>query len=256
MLRYKYSLANCNKLDNMNSLDLLNIEGLDESILVGGNIFDVTYSSASGEDGDEDSVEHENEEAEVGGVESADLPRFRSLVREKKLSMKAQYGKGHYVVTETWRNSPSVGSAVSVFVAFAHPKKTKWQSGWRKQWKNFKQQGGLAQLKQQAKGLAPIPTPTPIPSTITPTTGLPKKRLSVIPSGLEAIKAPDSKGKLSDSEPTTDDSGTTTGRMKAPETPITDDKILGMPKTVFYIGLGVVALVGGIIVYKKFIAKK
>ena len=36
----------------------------------------------------------------------------------------------------------------------------------------------------------------------------------------------------------------------------TNDKILGMPKMVFFIGLGLVALVGGFIVYKKFIVKK
>lgn len=35
-----------------------------------------------------------------------------------------------------------------------------------------------------------------------------------------------------------------------------DDKILGMPKTAFWIGVGAIALIGGFIVYKKFIAKK
>lgn len=34
-----------------------------------------------------------------------------------------------------------------------------WVSGWRKQWREFKRNGGLEQLKLQAKGLAPTITP-------------------------------------------------------------------------------------------------
>ena len=35
-----------------------------------------------------------------------------------------------------------------------------------------------------------------------------------------------------------------------------DDKILGIPKTAFWIGVSAIALIGGFLVYKKFIAKK
>jgi hypothetical protein len=42
-----------------------------------------------------------------------------------------------------------------------------WVSGWRKQWREFKRNGGLEQLKLQAKGLIPttIETQTPIDET-------------------------------------------------------------------------------------------
>jgi hypothetical protein len=35
-----------------------------------------------------------------------------------------------------------------------------------------------------------------------------------------------------------------------------EDKILGIPKTAFWIGVSAIALIGGFLVYKKFIAKK
>jgi hypothetical protein len=39
------------------------------------------------------------------------------------------------------------------------------------------------------------------------------------------------------------------------ETNDADDKIMGLPKTAFWIGVGVIAIVGGYFGYKKFIKK-
>lgn len=131
-----------------------------------------TESKYDGGDGDEDMTEYEGEDLEVGGVDSADLPRFRTLVKDKKLQLKAQYGKGYWVVTERWKTlgiwGPEVGSRVNIATATAHPRKTKWVPGWRKKWREFKQAGGLAQLKLQARGMATPTLPPVPPATRTP----------------------------------------------------------------------------------------
>lgn len=138
-------------------------------------------SSYEGEDGDEDMTEYEGEAGEVGGVPEADLPKFRTLVKNKKLELKDQYGKGYWVVTERFKKKVcvvdceyyEVGDRVGFLTAQAHWRKTKWVSGWRKKWREFKQSGGLANLKLQARGVIPIqsstPTPPPMPPTTTPT---------------------------------------------------------------------------------------
>ena len=133
-------------------------------------------SYTEGEDGDENSVEGEGEESGLG-IEVADLPRFRQLVREKKLKLKAQYGKAYVVVTSQWNvlgiKGPGVGEKTSWQNLVLWPNKTKLVHGWRKQWKNFKSSGGLSQLKSQSKGLTPIPTTTTPPTTTVPTTTVP-----------------------------------------------------------------------------------
>ena len=113
-------------------------------------------SSYNGEDGDEDMTEYENEAGEIGGISEIALPTFRQLVKSKKLNLKATYGKGYY------------------YDKFGDGKAPKWIPGWRKKWREFKQAGGLAQLKLQAMGEQPIPTapsiipPPPPPATSTP----------------------------------------------------------------------------------------
>ncbi|MSP70024.1 MAG: hypothetical protein EXR20_07110 [Bacteroidetes bacterium] len=133
-------------------------------------------SYTEGEDGDENSVEGEGEESGLG-IEAAELPRFRQLVREKKLKLKAQYGKAYVEVTSQWNvfgiKGPGVGEKTSWQNLVLWPNKTKLVHGWRKQWKNFKSSGGLSQLKLQSKGLTPIPTTTTPPTTITPTENVP-----------------------------------------------------------------------------------
>lgn len=91
-------------------------------------------------DEDEDITDLENSDlTDVGGVPAADQPKYRELVRAKKLAMKAQYGKW------SWKK-PLV-------------------RGWRYYWKDFKRSGGLAQLKIEAK------TPVTLPSLPTNTGG-------------------------------------------------------------------------------------
>ena len=113
------------------------------------------------EDGDENSVEGEGEESGLGIV--AGLIQFRQLVRQKKITLKATYGKTKWYVTEKWVGGPGVGGEANWFQAGLHPNKTRKVSGWRRKWKDFKSAGGLAQLKLQV-------TPNTPPTTITPPT--------------------------------------------------------------------------------------
>ena len=110
--------------------------------------YDESRSSGGGNpDGDEDSVEYEGEEYEAGGIDFCASPRFRQLVRQKKLELKAQYGKGH------WYDKLGDGKA------------PQWIPGWRKKWREFKHAGGLAQLKLQSKCLD-VPGSTPPKSKV------------------------------------------------------------------------------------------
>ncbi len=176
-----------------------------------------------GGDGDEDSTEYENEDSEIGGIEEAQLPTFRELVKAKKNELKSQYGKGHFSIGECgpppvrlsyapqvripkvtipncfWYDKPKDGKlpewkcdgvkvvnpGVQNEEAYASADerfkadKAKWDqcradnkgiwvSGWRKEWRKFKQAGGLGQLKQQAAGVG-IPESVPVPPTQRPT---------------------------------------------------------------------------------------
>lgn len=114
-------------------------------------------SSYEGEDGDEDMTEYEGEAGEVGGVPEVALPTFRQLVKSKKLNLKATYGKGHF--KKVGKNKTCADGPGASLV---------WCSGWRKKWRQFKQQGGLAQLKLQAIGEQPIPSSTPTPPPTPP----------------------------------------------------------------------------------------
>jgi len=130
------------------------------------------------EDGDEDMTEYENEAGEVGGVE--DLPKFRTLVKNKKLELKNQYGKGKFKVTKEWKKT-CLGGYYDKFgdgkklvwdpnmncITWQDKKRT-WIPGWRRKWREFKQAGGLAQLKLQARGVIPIPTAPSITPPPTP----------------------------------------------------------------------------------------
>lgn len=124
----------------------------------------------SGADGDDESGELDTTDStanDESGVPVEDLPRFRQLVKAKKTELKTQYGQGHCEVTESW-GGKNVGDTVSWFQCkIYHPGKTKWVRGWRWQWKEFKESGGKAILKQQAKGTssAPIPITEALDST-------------------------------------------------------------------------------------------
>jgi len=125
--------------------------------------------SASGEEEteNEESVEYENELPEEE-FEPDELPKFRYLVRAKKLEYKAQYGKAHIGTRRECKNVPYPSTCYKVVLGVNTPypcMKNKqvciniptWVWGWRKKWREFKQAGGLAQLKMQSKGMAPIP---------------------------------------------------------------------------------------------------
>ena len=260
MMRYKYSLSNCKKIENMNSLDLLNIEDLDENITG-------LYSSADGENEDEEYTEYENEETQVGGepMSETELPKFRILVRNKKLELKSQYGKARMTMVRESKNIPypcptfreplrKCSKSITVSVP-------KFVFGWRKQWRDFVKNGGLAQLRMQSKGLAPIPAPVsvqvPITSKATPKFILNKDRLGRVISAIQ-VKG---EGK-SESDSTTTDTETADTKSVSKKSvdsgavdSSSDDKILGMPKNVAY-GLGILVLaIGGYVVYKKMYKK-
>lgn len=153
------------------------------------------WQSANGEQEleNEDSVDAEGEEAMVDGeFTDQELPKFRQLVRAKKLEMKAQYGKAHFATRRECKNVPYPGTCYKQVCAFGkctnvpYPcTKYKevcinvpyWVWGWRKKWREFKKAGGLSQLKMISKGMADIssvlgsPTlPPSIPSDFSPPT--------------------------------------------------------------------------------------
>ena len=193
-----------------------NIEFEPASNFNSNNIDLPMYYSADGEevddvdspDGNEESVESESEEEEVGGVDSADLPKYRQLVKQKKIELRDTYGKGRLKgetftkrecktikVPEsytdrvcnnvnypcpTW-NSPLKSCTKQVCVNVPKVRmidkevcvnipyvRMKWISGWRKKWREFKRNGGLQQLRLQSQGIVPIVPETPTP-TPTPT---------------------------------------------------------------------------------------
>lgn len=188
------------------------------------------YSNATGDpDGNEDSVEDEGEAAEAG-VSSEDAPKFRKLVREKKLAMKAQYGKGHFVKTTKKTCKKVLGKERCISTP-----EVKWVSGWRKKWKEFKNSGGLAQLKQQAKGYVNTGTPTGKETTTTET---------------ETTSTPTT------TETTTTETTTTTEYQKTSGGLGSEDKkILGMKPVIAYSAIGATVVVLGIVGYLVYKAK-
>ena len=133
----------------------------------------------------EDYTDYENEASEVsGGVPAEDMPKFRQLVRAKKLELKATYGKarrrecGIRPVRISYSPNikiPEVKIGKKVITkgnVEAYDNATqrwnddmrRWRecreakSGWRKKWRDFKRSGGLGQLKLQAKGMFVPPT--------------------------------------------------------------------------------------------------
>lgn len=138
---------------------------------------------------DQESVEFEDSDAaDAGGISDADMPSFRQLVRAKKLELKAQYGKGHFDNKTAYKRVCAGGfngthqeckNLPYPCPTFQNPLKKcdkrvcvniptwdsnincndvpypeiSWIPGWRKQWRIFKRDGGLAQLKMKAKGL-------------------------------------------------------------------------------------------------------
>ena len=239
----------------------------------------------------EDYTDYENEETEVeGGVPQADLPRYRDLVRNKKLELKAQYGKAHIerttrevCVNVPYTNWDSNINCKEVCVKWnlrleCQERKNKclggfiggtrrectnvphfsWVSGWRKQWREFKRNGGLAQLKLQSKGLLPStptqptqPRPTLFGAILTTTAEL---------NPLRSVRKLEEDVPVNDDDNTTDDDSndditdsSRTGKKNKKTSSTTDDKILGMPKDVA-IGLGVaVVLIGGFALIRKII---
>ncbi len=116
------------------------------------------FINASG-DPDDDTGEPETTEPtseDESGVPAADLPKFRTLVRAKKLALKAQYGRGHIeIIKNKW------GLPIGI----------KRVRGWRYYWKRFKFNGGKAQLKLQAQ--TPVPIPPPLIPQIEPPPTIP-----------------------------------------------------------------------------------
>lgn len=275
----------------MRNLDLLNADGLDES-LIQPLYSKELYSYADGDEQeyeDEDNTEYENEESEYeseGGddITAAELPKFRELVRNKKLELKAQYGKAKISVFECgikplnpdiahpnvpciWDCSKSKNTNKDCCAknrqqaekrADQRTKIANWERcrsenkgiivwGWRKRWRDFKRAGGLAQLRMQSKGLAPIPSSTPSivtpPSTVIPNTSTPQK-----PKKLESIKG---EKLISVPKKLNIDFSKIKDGLRTSKPNEDSDKIFGMSKGLA-IGLGIALAIGGFLAYKKF----
>jgi hypothetical protein len=162
--------------------------GLESSSFLG---FKKEESRATGDDiddskDDQESVEFEDSDAvDAGGVSDADMPTFRQLVRAKKTELKAQYGKGRFDNKTAYKRvcaggfvdikgdgKPPIWKSDINCTNVPYPE-ISWIPGWRKQWRIFKRDGGLAQLKMKSRGLltpqeqaaldnSPTPTPPPV----------------------------------------------------------------------------------------------
>jgi hypothetical protein len=252
------------------------------------------YSYADGDEQeyeDEEYTEYENEESELGeDIPDAEMPKFRQLVKNKKLELKAQYGKAKISVFECgikplppdiahpnviclWDCSKSKNYSKDCCAknrqqaqkrAEQRDKIAAWERcrtenkgiivwGWRKRWRDFKRAGGLAQLRMQSKGLAPIPTTTTsTPSIVTPpSTIIPNNSTSSTPKKLNLSE---SKGGKTLASSKLKESNVDLSKLKSAikTDDSSDDKILGMPKGLA-IALGVtIVVVGGFFAYKKF----
>ncbi len=101
-------------------------------------------------------------------------------MRQKKLELKAQYGKGHFSVGECgiyplciWDCSKENNQNKDCCIKRHEWKLCRdqnrgvWVPGWRRKWREFKRDGGLAQLKLQSKclnGTPPQPSKKPFMS--------------------------------------------------------------------------------------------
>ncbi len=239
--------------------ELSNIGGADEDLRM--KMFPEEDSGVDGGDGgDEEITDYEGEESEVsGGVPASDLPRFRDLVRAKKLELKAQYGKGHFknesYTTNECKNVPYPCPTWKEPLKICYKQvcinvpriRIVWVSGWRKRWREFKQSGGLAQLRQQAKGTAPLntaPSTTPPPIS-NPPVGI-RNILVAEPIGMATTIAPifkrgiaDSAIKVEEPKPKAEEqteSKPTEETSSQKTTTSEEKKFLGMP---FGVGIGV-----------------
>ncbi len=144
---------------NVKSLDTVFNFNLDSNSSV-----NESYLNADGDDNTGEANTTEPTADDESGVDAEDLPKYRQLVREKKIALKVQYGQGRYVVTSSFGNH-KVGDSVSFATAQLHMNKTKWTRGFRYYWKQFKNSGGKSTLKQQAKSLTPTTPTTPTTTT-------------------------------------------------------------------------------------------
>ena len=160
----------------------------------GGGDNPYTWHSAGGEDDDDNPNDYPPDPEDSGNEDMTepepidipadipveDLPRFRILVRNKKLELKAQFGKRRLVLRRCGPKPARVWARYNPPWVRTNNNKDKydantddfnrdlsawntcrsgprgWQPGWRKKWRQFRQGGGLAQLKLQAKGMAPV----------------------------------------------------------------------------------------------------
>lgn len=161
----------------------------------------------------EDSVEYEGEETDpsLGGESfeaDYEAPKYRQLVKQKKLALKAEFGKAHIGTRRECKNLPYPGfkketktinypcptfkdtskkcsKTITIDVPTTLYKEVcinipVWVPGWRKRWRDFKKSGGLAQLKMMAKGMIPY---VPITTGIAPVSALPTEISSTLPVG-------------------------------------------------------------------------
>jgi hypothetical protein len=118
------------------------------------------YLNVAG-DPDEDTNEQDTIESTVddeSGVDPKDLPKFRKLIKEKKTAMKAQRGNGGWVARRKITLPPKhdKGDSISwsdaaILISTARADAIEKKRGWRYYWKQFKNSGGKAQIKQQVE---------------------------------------------------------------------------------------------------------
>lgn len=250
-------------------------------------------SSDYGSEDEQESEDEDNtdsEESDEEGVDEQDLPKFRNLVRNKKLELKAQYGKTRIVMKKkckkvklpkayTERECKSFCTAWYTLTRDGHhagdcknreevcvnvpkvrmveknvcikiPKK---QWGWRKRWREFKKNGGLAQLRLKAKGLNPPPISSPSTTTYSTNAQVTTTPTSIVINKPFVIKTPNKKLEMSNQPDKfgkgkkEDKEVTSSSKENSSET--SEKKFLGS-KLSYGIGAAVVLAIGTLAYFK------
>lgn len=123
------------------------------------------YHNASGDNPDDDtgiSDTTESEGDDESGFTEGEKVKARPFIREKKLSLKAQYGKGYLYANRKIRLAPKknegdriTGAEAIILISSARGGAISRKRGWRYQWKQIRNQF-KADLKQKlAAGITP-----------------------------------------------------------------------------------------------------
>jgi hypothetical protein len=100
------------------------------------------YHNSTGDDGNENNFDFEPGDAPPEGEIGIDMPKYRQMVKAKKLEFNSKYGRGYWTTRDGKKKYPP-----QIFIGW----NWKWTPGWRRKWKEFKASGGLKAIKLACK---------------------------------------------------------------------------------------------------------